>query len=101
MIINGLAALIAKERAEVKDEQFLIRKLAHIDPFQLFVASLTTLDGRIKKVAAAKPEQYQRLDSMISKAIQAVKEAGKWPDSVPDLEELLSSSRENEKSHYV
>jgi hypothetical protein len=101
IIISALAALIAKGRAEVKNDELLAYKLAKVDPFQLFVASLMTLDKRIKKVVAVQPQLYRQLDNMIGEAIQAVKEAGKWLDSVPDLEELLSSSRENEGISYA
>lgn len=90
ILFNELAALVAKERAGVKNDEFLARKLANADPFQLFVASLAALDARAKKLAAAaKTQQYRQLAGLIGKAIQAVKEAGEWPDSVPDLEELL------------
>ena len=83
-------ALVARERAETQNDELLAHKLANADPFQLFVASLAALDVRAKKLAAsAKTQQYRQLASQVSKAIQAVKEAGEWPDPVPNLEELL------------
>lgn len=90
ILFDELAALVAKERAGAKNDEVLARKLANADPFQLFVASLAALDARAKKLAAtAKTQQYRQLASLVSKAIQAIKEAGEWPDSVPDLEKLL------------
>ena len=90
IIVNELAALVARERAETKNDELLAHKLANADPFQLFVASLAALDVRAKKLAAsAKTQQYRQLASQVSKAIQAVKEAGEWPDPAPNLEELL------------
>lgn len=90
IMVNELAALVARDRAETKNDDLLAYKLANADPFQLCVASLAALDVRAKKLAAAaKTQQYRQLASQVSKAIQAVKEAGEWPDPVPDLEELL------------
>ena len=90
MIINELATMVARERAGMQNDDFLAHKLANVDPFQLFVASLAALDARAKKLAATvKTQQYRQMAGQVGKAIQAVKEAGAWPDSVPTLDEML------------
>ena len=89
IVIGELAALAARERAGTTPE-LLARNLAAADPFQLFVASLAALEPRAKKLAAAaKTQQYRRLARLVSNAVQALKEAGEWPDPVPNLETLL------------
>lgn len=90
IIISELVALAARERSEVNNDEVFEGKLAHAEPFQLFIASLVALDTRAKKLAAtAKTQQYRQLSSLTGKAIQAIKDAGDWPDSVPSLEELV------------
>ena len=90
VIFFELVALAARERAEIKNDEHLAHNLANADPFQLFVASLTTLEEHTKKLAAAtKTQQYRQLARTVSKAIEAVKEAGEWPASATDLDGLL------------
>jgi hypothetical protein len=89
IIIGELAALAARKRAGTTQE-LLARNLAAADPFQLFVASLAALDTRAKKLAAAaKTQQYRQMARLVNNAVQALKEAGEWPDPVPNLETLL------------
>ncbi len=90
LVISELAAMVATERAGKEDDEAFWKKLAQTDPFQLFIAGLAALEQKAKKLASvAKTAQYRQLAHQVSQAVQTVKDAGEWPDSVPDLAKIF------------
>lgn len=82
--------MVATGRAGKDNDEAIWKKLAQADPFQLFIAGLAALEQKAKKLAAvAKTAQYRQLAHLVSQAVQTVKDAGEWPDSVPDLAKIF------------
>jgi hypothetical protein len=91
LLINELAALVAKRRAAwASNDTGFTRRLSQVDPFQLFVVALTTLEANTHQVpTSARGQKYREVVNAVNRAIRIVKETGEWPASIPSIEDVL------------
>jgi hypothetical protein len=99
---GGLAATLdplvqvelAKMRAEwTGSDAAFDRRLAKLEPMDLFVASLDLLHGYLhNQPQAISSDQVLVERSAVRRAIRTLKAANQWPQSVPTLRELMGWS---------
>ena len=92
LIADEITDLLAEQEVKLaghKDE--LYSRLAKVDPYQVFLACLVTLQGRLATVPLnMRRERYQKVASNLKRAIQIVQAGDGWDGKSPGLEELLS-----------
>ena len=76
----------------VGHEDELYSRLASFDSYQIFLASMVSLQKRADSFPmASRREKYQKLASNLKRAIQIVRTTDGWDGRSPSLEDLLSS----------
>lgn len=90
-LVSEFESLLARRKAEwTGSEDEFEKKLAQIEPFDLFVAGLETIKQRLEAAPSRlHGQRYQQASRLINHAIQAIQANGKWPASSPDLSNLL------------
>ena len=91
LLFDELMAVVARHRAEAHESDAeYARRLARVDPYQLFLASLNKLHALVKhgppSLAGAHHIEVQRA---VQRMIDAVRKLDGWPDHITPLEELL------------
>jgi len=73
-------------------ENELYSRLAKFDPYQIFLATLVSLQVRVDSVPAnLRRERYHKASSNIKHAIKIVRDTDGWDGKSPSLEDLLSN----------
>jgi hypothetical protein len=91
LIVNEIEALLAKrEAAWGENENTFTARLASVEPLTLFIIILHTLDLEIESLpASVRNHGFQEVLHQIKKAIHILKEAGVWPDHIPNIQDIL------------
>jgi len=91
MLAPEIGAELARQRGHWKgtDSEFAAR-MAQIDPFQLFVASLQLLHRYLdRQNGLAGPDETLRTKTLVARAIRTLEHAGQWPASAPEFDDLF------------
>ena len=93
IVADELMELIAEIEVHLKgQEDELYSRLAKFDPYQLFLASLVSLQKRVDSIPThMRRGKYLQVVTAIRKAFQIVQTTDGWDGHSPSLEELLSS----------
>jgi hypothetical protein len=92
IMIITLRTLLARVRANwgIDVEGYALR-LSQIDPFDLFISSLVSLEDHFTRMIKAEPlMKYQIGRREVRGAKRIIRAAGKWPLEIPPLAELLN-----------
>ncbi|RMF00958.1 MAG: hypothetical protein D6768_11695 [Chloroflexi bacterium] len=91
VLVGELESLIARRQAAWGlDDAGFNNRLTGVDPFQFFLASVAKIDDRLKNFSGAAPNtRLQAVKQTVRKIIETLKNAGKWPASPPQLDEIL------------
>ena len=91
ILASELSACIARRRAawRTNDQEFEKRLLA-LEPFQAFLVSLKTLSDKLETSPhLTETQHYRAVARTVRRAIKILKDAGRWPNYIPSLEEVL------------
>lgn len=91
LLFDELMAAIARHRAEVHESDAeYARRLAAVDPYQLFLASLHTMDELSRHGAPSLiGSHHVEVRRAVQRMLDAVRKADGWPAHVARLEELV------------
>lgn len=89
-LCSEFGALLARRRALWRDDSVFGRRLAAVDPFALFVATLVELDAYLPRFTGSVwMAEYRRGAAAVRRAIATLRAAGEWPEPPPALGGLL------------
>lgn len=89
-LYSAVMALLARRRAEFRDDQAFCRRLVAADPFALFVAVMSALEVYLSRFDhSIYLEDYRQAERAVHRSIATLREAGDWPLLPPRLEDLL------------
>lgn len=88
ILTSEFEAILAQKMARWgADEAAFKKRLAEIEPRQLFVAGLLAVDRRLKHMPAT--ASLGKVLRVVDQAIKIMKSRGDWPASPPALDDLL------------
>ncbi len=89
LLYSTFVAQLARRRAALGDVEYAGR-LKAADPFDLFVATLRTLDAYLGQFRGSwAMDGYRRARSAVRRAQQTLIHAGEWPAHPPELADLV------------
>lgn len=89
LLFDELMAAVARHRAEVHEsDQEYARRLAHADPYLLFLSTLSKLHV-LAKHGPPSMSGHVEVQRAVQRMVDAVRKRDGWPDHVPSLEDLL------------
>lgn len=89
-LYSEFMVLLAYRRAVWGDDAAFGRRLAMVDPFTFFVATLVALDDRLARYRGSIwMDEYRRGSATVRRCIATLREAGEWPLAPPRLEDLI------------
>jgi len=91
LIAEELMDLLAEKQARLAGhEDELYSRLARIDPYQAFLASMVSLQKRLAEVPASmRREKFRKVSTEIQKAMHIVQQTDGWDGKSPGLDDLL------------
>ena len=94
VIVDELMDLLAEKQAALKrHEDELYASLAKADPYQVFLASLVSLQKRTAAMPVSmRHERYHKVVAELHKAEEILRKSDGWDGRSPDLDELISSA---------
>lgn len=93
VLADEIMDLLAEKQAKLPGhENELYSRLAKFDPYQIFLATLVSLQRRVDTVPVnLRRERYRKVEANLKRAIKIVRESDGWDGHSPSLEDLLSS----------
>ena len=91
LIAEELMDLLAEKQARLAGhEDELYSRLARIDPYQAFLASMVSLQKRLEWFPTSmRREKFHKVSAELQKAMQVVGHADGWDGKSPGLDDLL------------
>ena len=91
LIAEELLDLLAEKQAKLAGhEDELYSRLARIDPYQAFLASMVSLRKRLEGFPAnLRREKFHRVSAELQKAMQIVQQTDGWDGKSPGLDDIL------------
>lgn len=91
LIAEELLDLLAEKQARLAGhEDELYSRLARIDPYQAFLASMVSLQKRLEGFPTnMRREKFHKISAEIQKAMQIVQHADGWDGKSPGLDDLV------------
>lgn len=103
LLMDEVLALIAKERARWhgRDDEFW-GQVAHLDPYQLFVVMLHTLQSSsAADHRSRQTPEYSVIQGTVQHAIDILVAAEGWPATIPTLAEAIAGKAQPGKTSPV
>jgi hypothetical protein len=91
LLFDELMVAVARHRAEAHESDGeYARRLAHVDPYQLFLAALSKLHALARHgPPSLAGERHLEVQRTVQRMIDAVRKLDGWPDHVLPLEDLI------------
>jgi hypothetical protein len=91
LLFDELMAAVARHRAEVHESDGeYARRLAHADPYTLFLAALSKLHALARHgPPSMSGRNHLEVQRTVQRLIDAVRNHDGWPEQVPPLEDLI------------